>query len=1116
METRTQNATRSTPRRSRAWVFALVLAGAGCAPDSDPTAGDIALNDRGVALMGRYEYETAEQTFAEVVDNAPRWLDARVNWAIAILNRQQEKDERRALEILADVLEQDPDHARAAYTSGILHLYLGEAAPAERRLRQVVDADPDDAFAAYFLGQIELQSANHAEAASWFRRALELDPYLRSAYWAGAQALRRAGQIEESQALLDDYQRFEGNPAAHSAAFSYGRMGSKAQALATTHTTKPTSERPAGALFSSPAQIAAGAWTSISAADINGDGTLDLAASNADGNRFFFGAKDGSFAADADHPLAAARPGASLWADMDDDGDADMLVCGPGGAQLWMQLDDSTWEASEVGHDAPCGAGALFDADHDGDLDIFVTGPHGSELLNNNRDGSFRPLAKELGIVGAPGRQVLAADLDSDRDLDLVVLNEAPPHDVWQNDRTWRYRPFPGLEDFRGASLAAVAAADADADGRPEIYGAAADGALLAWRPSGAGWKREPLHPETTHPGVSELAVADFDGDGRLELLRVGSADVAVVDPASGNVVWESSADRLATALPVPIDAATGPALVVASAAGIDLWPPGTGRFPFLAMSLSGRSEADQMRSNASGLGTRVAVRTAGRWTVLDALDSHSGPGQSLVPLSVGLGGNSRADFVSLQWSDGVAQTELDLEAERLHEIAETQRQLASCPVLFAWNGESYAFVADVLGVGGLGFFNAPGRYAPPRPFESFLLDAAALAPRDGRYLLKFAEPMEETGYLDAARLRVFDLPADFSLVLDERMATADPPATGRPIAYRRSRAPKRATNAVGEDVLSLVAARDLQAPPPGAADPRFIGLLERDQVLTLEFGESIDAEGAVLVADGWIEYPYSQTVFAAWQADKRYRPASLEARGADGEWRMIAADFGYPAGMPRTMALPLPHLPAGTERACVSHRTWKSTGTESASSSKNRCPSPCRPPGDPSPPASRAPASPSAPPDPSACPTTTTGCARPIGTPNTSAASTPHSATRHRWSPTSTVRWRSSAAARRFTSSFAPACRQRRETTACSPSSSTAGQRTWTSTRRTANRFRPCRCWTAPTPTRWISETGCTPATTCAFRRGCERHESAAAATSGEFPFRSRHAAPCRGARLA
>ncbi len=913
METPSRNLTRRA-LRSCASVCAATLAIGGCAPNTEPSPEDIGLNDLGVALMGQYEYATAEQTFAQVVDRAPGWLDARVNWAIATLNRQQEGDERRALDILADVLAQEPDHPRAMYVSGILHLYLGETEPAQTFLQRTIEADPDDAFAAYFFAQTLLQSASHAEAASWFLRALTLDPYLRSAYWAGAQALRRADRIDESEKLLADYQRFEDNPAAHAAAFSYGRMGPKALALAAARSTTPEPERPEGALFAAPERIAGGRWSSVTAADIDGDGALDLAASGTGGNSLLFGDGDGGFTPDPDHPLAGAGDGASLWADIDDDGDVDMVLCGPEGTRLRRRLDDGAWGAPDVAHGARCDAGAVFDADHDGDLDIFVTGPAGSELLNNNRDGSFRPLADEMGISGGAGRQVLAADLDGDRDLDILVLNTAPPHDVWQNDRTWRYRPFPGLDDLRRASLAAVTAADADADGKPEIYGVSKDGTLLAWRPADDSWERASLIDAGAPAGAVELAVADFDGDGLLDLLRVDPDRISIIDPQAGTVAWQREVRGVATALPLPFDPAGGPALIVASDAGIDRLAPGPGRFAFLGLVLSGRSEADQMRSNASGLGTRVQVRTAGRWTVFDAIDSHSGPGQSLVPLSVGLGGSPRADFVALQWTDGVSQTEIDLAAERLHEIAETQRQLASCPVVFAWNGETYSFVADVLGVGGLGFFDAPGRYAPPRPFESFLLDAAALSPREGRYRLKLAEPMEENAYLDSARLRVFDLPPDWSMVLDERMGTAGPPVTGRPIAYRRSHAPTRATNANGEDVLSLVAERDLHAPSPGAADARFIGLLQGDQVITLEFGTPLEADGAVLVADGWIEYPYSQTVFAAWQAGLRYRPTSLEARGRDGAWRMVAAEFGYPAGMPRTMALPLAGLPVGTD----------------------------------------------------------------------------------------------------------------------------------------------------------------------------------------------------------
>ena len=155
------------------------------------------------------------------------------------------------------------------------------------------------------------------------------------------------------------------------------------------------------------------------------------------------------------------------------------------------------------------------------------------------------------------------------------------------------------------------------------------------------------------------------------------------------------------------------------------------------------------MRSNASGIGSRVAMRVGSRWTVADTFRSDSGPGQGLQPLELGTGGRERADFVAIDWSDGVFQTELDLAAGSSNVIAETQRQLSSCPVLFAWNGFEYGFVGDVLGVGGIGYAVGPGEYGEPRPWENLLLPEGAVVARDGRLVVKFTEPMEEATYLD-------------------------------------------------------------------------------------------------------------------------------------------------------------------------------------------------------------------------------------------------------------------------------------------------------------------------------------------------------------------------------
>ena len=320
------------------------------------------------------------------------------------------------------------------------------------------------------------------------------------------------------------------------------------------------------------------------------------------------------------------------------------------------------------------------------------------------------------------------------------------------------------------------------------------------------------------------------------------------------------------------------------------------------------------MRSNASGIGVRLSLRVGSRWTVQETYRGSSGPGQSLQPWAFGLGGAARADFVAMDWSDGVFQTELGLEAGKLHRIAETQRQLSSCPVLFAWDGEKYAFVSDLLGVGGIGFALGRGEYSTPRPWENFLLPEGLLKARDGRYRLKIGEPMEETAYLDAARLVDYDLPPGWQMVLDERMGTGLPEPTGEPRFFRREALPLRAVDERGETVTAIRSA-DGKAAPLGELDQRFIGRLAGEHVLELEFAAPLDAQPgqAMLVIDGWVEYPYSQTMFAAWQAGASYQPASVDARGADGRWQTVLDQFGYPAGMPRRMSVDLGALPEGT-----------------------------------------------------------------------------------------------------------------------------------------------------------------------------------------------------------
>ena len=106
--------------------------------------------------------------------------------------------------------------------------------------------------------------------------------------------------------------------------------------------------------------------------------------------------------------------------------------------------------------------------------------------------------------------------------------------------------------------------------------------------------------------------------------------------------------------------------------------------------------------------------------------------------------------------------------------------------MLFAWNGTSYAFISDILGVGGMGYMVAPGEYSAPRPHENFLMPDGSLQPHNGRFVLKIGEPMEEAAYIDAVRLVAYDLPPGFDMVLDERMGILGPQPSGQTIYFTK------------------------------------------------------------------------------------------------------------------------------------------------------------------------------------------------------------------------------------------------------------------------------------------------------------------------------------------
>ncbi len=911
----------------------------------------IALNNKGVALMGQFDYQAAFDLFAKLVAEQPDWLAAKVNLAIAQLNlnRPGSDDLATAQRLLREVVAADPANLRAHYCLGILLLNGGDIPAALEQFQVVAKTDPSDAFAAYFLARSLFEQDKFAEALTWYRAAVQNNPLLQSAYYGEFQTLQRLGKPDEAKPLLAAFERLAKNPQAEKADIKYTRMGPKAMAATADLNPLPPVQRPAGPVFAEVAPLSLTAtlpadshWAgaiaqpppTITVCDIDGDGRPDLFISGAllqSGKRLnaVLLRRDHGYELDTQHPLAQVTDvNAVLWGDYDNDGLTDVYFCRRGGNQLWRQTAKGVWQdvteqTRTAGNGHSTIDGAFFDADHDGDLDLLLVQSDGpTELLINNLDGTFRPIAKDRGLAGdgQPAIGLVAAPLDGDRVADIVVLHEPPPHEVYRNDRLWNYERPSGWDAFRAAPLRAAVAADPEADGQMKLFTLGPDG-LLRWSPDDKqAWTGNRLAtallPQPKDHRPVQLAVADILGDGSSAAICTDADGWQAVSLTGDRALLYRAQQPKLLAWSLLVDGpAKGPAVVgFVAGEGPVIWQPGAGRFEFLAVQFTGRRDpGTQVRSNASGIGVRGAARIGSRWAPISTYRTQSGPGQSLQPTAIGLAGAKAADFLSLYWSDGVFEATGSLAAGKLHHVAEQNRIPTSCPLLFVWDGRHYQFVTDCLGVAGLGFAIGPGTYAPVRPWENLLIPADSLAPRGDRLQLKLAEPMEEMTYLDSAALVAFDLPPGWQMTLDERMSVNGPEPTGQPRFYRDELSPAHAVNDRAQDVTELVRTADLRAAPPGPPDSRFIGR-NAEHWIELTFSQPLDGHAGrpMLLADGWIEYPYSQTMFAAWQAGADYRAPTIEARGTDGRWQTILPEFGYPAGMPRQISVPLDHLPAG------------------------------------------------------------------------------------------------------------------------------------------------------------------------------------------------------------
>ncbi len=295
----------------------------------------------------------------------------------------------------------------------------------------------------------------------------------------------------------------------------------------------------------------------IKAADIDGDGDLDIVTGGAYQTQLVLWKRDGAVGgtgawvdATAQLPQQATSIGDIEFGDVDGDGDLDMLLAewgpiDPGagnyqGGRTRLYLNDGAGTFTDVTDtqmpDVLIGWSwdvELVDVDNDWDLDALVSCKlcTTSHVFRNDGSGHFTDDPNALPHH-RNNYEFEAMDIDGDGDLDLATINDGgqSKNTLLVNDGTGTFTDASAqLGDNPSADDNVAVWLDVDDDGDADLLVGSLGTDRLLLNDGTGQFTRAPSATPNDTPATLGLAAADLDGDGRLDLVQ-GQGEVAFPD----------------------------------------------------------------------------------------------------------------------------------------------------------------------------------------------------------------------------------------------------------------------------------------------------------------------------------------------------------------------------------------------------------------------------------------------------------------------------------------------------------------------------------------------------------------------------------------------------------